>query len=113
MVRRVKDLPNGWNGLDLLVPQEPFELLPDHLHALSYRIRVLIDVLQRQPKIIQYWNESPQDIFFPAAGRLQPLLRHTPAIVLKIGPLTLELVEVLLGLPTLFGQLLLLRLKRK
>src|SRR5437879_11860518 len=103
MVRRVKDLPNGRNGLDLLVMQEPFKLLPDHLHALPYSIGVLVGVLQRQAKITQHWDKPPQDILFPAAGRLQPLLRHPSAVVLKISLQALQLVEILLGLPTLLS----------
>jgi hypothetical protein len=59
VVRRVKDLANSRNRFDLLVTQESFELLPDHLHTLSYRISVLGGVLQRQAKVIQHWDESP------------------------------------------------------
>jgi hypothetical protein len=103
MVRRVKNLSNSRNRLDLLVTQEPFELLPDHLHTLPYRIGVLVGVLQRQPKITQHWNKPPQDILFPTAGRLQPFLGHTSAVVLKISLQTLQLIEILLGLPALFG----------
>src|SRR5712691_6470966 len=103
MVRRVKNLSNSRNRIDLLVTQESFELLPDHLHTLPYRIGVLVGVLQRQAKIIQHWDEPPQDILFPAAGRLQPLLGHTSAVVLKISLQALQLVEILLGLPTLCG----------
>jgi hypothetical protein len=54
MVRRVKDVPNGCNRLNLLVKQEPFELLPDHLYALPNRMHVLVNVLQCQSKIIQH-----------------------------------------------------------
>jgi len=103
VVRRVKDLANRRNRLDLLVTQESFKLLPDHLHALPYSIGVLVGVLQRQVKIIQYWDKPPQDILFPTAGRLQPLLRHPAAIVLKISLQALQLVEILLSFPTLFS----------
>src|SRR2546426_4956904 len=103
MVRRVKDLANSRNRLDLLVTQESFKLLPDHLHTLPYGIGIMIGVLQRQAKIIQHWDEPPQDILFPTAGRLQPLLSHPSAVVLKISLQALQLVEILLGLPTLFS----------
>src|SRR5262245_2643636 len=103
MIRRVKELSHSRNGFNLLITQEPFKLLPDHLYTLPYRISVLVSVLQRQAKIIQNRNKPPQDIFFPTTGCFQPLLGHTAAVVLKISLQALQLVEILLSLPTLFS----------